>query len=134
MKKQNKIVIITTVILGIVLVLIGIVYLLVSPKTQDVTKPIPSIEPTNNSNVIDEKPSPSIKEDEIVIITKEKAIQTIKSIYEVENLIITYKEEANDYYIFEQKNSNNVVFNTFKFNKITGEIIKEENVNTVPNF
>ncbi len=125
MKKGNKTVLIVLLISGFLLITIGVSYKLTYSKKSETNKPTPSVKPSVE---------PPITEKEDGIITKEIALNTIKNIYDIDNLTIKFKEEVNDFYIFEQQNSDDVVFNTFKFNKKTGQIIQEESYNTVPNY
>lgn len=110
MKKKIKIVIAIMIMSGLILVSFGTFYMLANYKEQKDNK-LESPLPTTSLEIpveifkpeIDRPKEPSENSDEKIIITKEQALKSIKDIYEIENLIITFKEEIENIYIFEQK-------------------------------
>lgn len=126
--KQTKNIMIMVVVIGVVLIILGGILMFIDRiKIDEInTNYVPSPSPTTSLDTsIDSGDDKDSTDGEIVIISKEDALNIIKNIYAIDGWIISFKEDIADFYVFEQKNSELVVSNIFKFNKVTGEIIKE---------
>lgn len=126
--KQTKNIMIMVVVIGVVLIILGGILMFIDRiKIDEInTNYVPSPSPTTSLDTsIDSGDDKDSTDGEIVIISKEDALNIIKNIYAIDGWIISFKEDIADFYVFEQKNSELVVGNIFKFNKVTGEIIKE---------
>ena len=136
MKSNKNIIVIILLVIALILISLG-TFLLMTSNSKETSSPNP---PANESpspspdlpiEPDDIEPTPPMQEKEY--ISKEEALNLIKNIHEIEGQTIIFKEEKDTFYIFEQQNSESVGVNTFKFNKETGEIIKEEKSIEAPN-
>lgn len=134
MKSNKNIIVIILVVIALILISLG-TFLLMTSNSKETSSPNPPVNESPSPDLPiepdDIEPTPPIQEKEY--ISKEEALNLIKNIHEIEGQTIIFKEEKDTFYIFEQQNSESVVVNTFKFNKETGEIIKEEKSIEAPN-
>lgn len=125
--KQSKKIIIVFLGIGIISISTGIILMFTGRKKTEPVEPSPSVIPsptptTSNPDVSEQPEEPNYD----ITISVEDALNIINNVFRVEGCTIDFKEEVDDYYVFEQRNSGLVVVNVFRFNKKTGEIQRDD--------